>query len=106
MRWSPCGGGLAGRRDLVARVVADVDDRLEEDGAAEREDRDAAALDPVLKPVRALADVRPRLTARDDLVLVGGAEDPARVWDQLVVRQRQQRTAAQLALDRRGVQRD
>ena len=85
-------------RHLVARVVADVDDRLEEHGAAERVDGDAAALDAVLQRVRALADVRARLAARDDVVLADRVEDPARVGDQLVVGQRQQRAAAQFAL--------
>src|SRR5579859_5000854 len=39
-------------RDLVVRVVADVDDRLDEHRRPEREHRDAAGLQAVLEPVR------------------------------------------------------
>ena len=53
---------------------------------------------PLRERVRALADVGARLAAGDDVVLADGVEDPARVGDQLVVRQRdaapQRRTSA------------
>ena len=92
----------AGLRDLVAGVVADVDDRLEEDRAAQRVDRDASRAQAVLQRVRALGDVGARLAARDDVVLADAVEDPAGVGDQLVVRQRQQRTAPQRRSSRAG----
>src|SRR5437588_12365528 len=88
----------AGQRNLVAGVVADVDDRLEEDRAAERVHGHAAAADAILQAVRAPGDVGARLAAGDDVALADAVEDPARVGDQLVVRQRQQRAAPQSGL--------
>src|SRR6185437_198729 len=67
----------AAQRHLVARVVADVDDRDVEDRAAQRVDGDAAAPDPVRERVGALADVGARLAASDDVVLADAVEDPA-----------------------------
>src|ERR1035437_9439590 len=78
--------------DLVAGIVADVDDRLEEDGAAERVDRDAAPAQALLPLVGASPGVRAGPAARHDVVLADTVEDPARVGDQLVVGQRQELT--------------
>src|SRR5262245_21354437 len=77
----------AGLGNLIARVVADVDDRVDEDGGTEREDRDAARPQAMLERVRPLGHVGARLAARDDVVLADRAEDPASVRDQLVVGQ-------------------
>src|SRR5438270_3164712 len=81
---------VAGLRDLVVRVVADVDDRLEEHGRAEREHRYAASLQAVLERVRVVLHGRARLAAGDDVALRDRPEDPARVGDELVVREREQ----------------
>src|SRR6185312_15925183 len=90
---------------LVAGVVADVDDRLVEDRRAERVDGHAAGLDPALELVRAFQRVRAGLRAGDDLALADGVEDPARVGDQLVVRQRDEPAATDLRGHARVVQR-
>src|SRR5439155_8101684 len=90
----------AGQRNLVAGVIADVYDRLEEDRGAERVHGDAAATDAILKAVRVPGHVGACLAAGDDVVVADAAEDPARVGDQLVGGQRQQRAAAQRGLHR------
>src|SRR5438552_12819132 len=81
--------------DLVPRIVADVDDRHVEDRAAERIHGYAAARQAPLERVRVLRHIGACLAAGDDVVLIDAAEDPARVRDQLVVGQRQQRAAVQ-----------
>src|SRR6266550_2059997 len=82
--------------DLVPRIVTDVDDRHVEDRAAERIDGHTAARQPALERVRVLGHIGACLAAGDDVTLIDAVEDPARVRDQLVVGQRQQRAAVQL----------
>ncbi len=94
----------AAQRHLIAGVVADVDDRLDEDGFAERVDGDAPSADPALEAMGALARVGGGLAAGDDVALAGAVEDPARVGDQLVVGEREQRAAPQLSFDGGAVQ--
>ena len=85
-----CRCGDSPLRDLHEGIVADVDDRLEEHRAAERVDGDAALAQPGFELVVALLGVVERLAARHDVLLADAVEDPARVGDQLVVRQRHQ----------------
>src|ERR1700722_10609268 len=79
------------QRHLVARIVAEVHDRLHEYGFAEWIDSNAARFDPPLELIRSLQRIGAGLTAGHDLALAGAVQNPACVGDQLVVWQGQQR---------------